>query len=81
MAALPIQVQQQINRDPRNRRSWREDIEIRIAGRVGHFSVEVDHRLDDEGNVVIDKVYYDGRAITGIPVMVEMLERSLEDER
>lgn len=81
MAALPIQVQEAINRDPRNKRKWREDIEIRFAGMVRHFSVEVDHTLDVDGNVVVSKIYYDGKPISTIPVMVEMLEKSLEDER
>lgn len=81
MAALPIQVQQQINRDPRNKRCFREDIEIRFAGIVRHFSVEVDHELDVDGHAVVKRIYYDGKPITAIPVMVEMLEQSLEDER
>lgn len=81
MAALPAQVQEQLNRDPRNRRCFREDIEIRFAGRVGHFSVEVEHALDVDGNAVIKKIYYDGKPITAVPVLVEMLEQSLEDER
>jgi hypothetical protein len=81
MSALPAQVHQQINLDPRNRRCFREDIEIRFGKRVGHFSVEVDHRLDVDGNVVISRIYYDGQPITAIPVLVEMLEQSLEDER
>lgn len=81
MSALPVQVQQQINRDPRNKRCFREDIEIRFAGMVRYFSVEVDHELDVDGNEVVSRIYYDGQPITAIPVLVEMLEQSLEDER
>lgn len=81
MVAIPTRVQEQINLDPRNRRRWREDIKIEFAGRVGYFSVEVDHELDIDGNAVIKTIYYDGKPITKIPVLVEMLEQSLEDER
>lgn len=81
MAALPAQVQEQINLDPRNKRRWREDIKIEFAGMVRHFSVEVDHKMGADGNAVISKIYYDGKPITAIPVLVEMLEQSLEDER
>jgi hypothetical protein len=74
-------LQELLRLDPRNRRTdWCEDIQVRIGNRVGHFSVQVEHKLDIDGNVVAERILYDGKPVTLIPVIADLIEQTLQDE-
>lgn len=57
-----------------------EDIEIRYDGRVAHFSLEVDHQVDEDGNVIVGTVRYQGQPITAIPALVDLIEQAITSD-
>lgn len=59
-------------------RTWVEDIEIKVDGQNTYVSLEVDHSKDQDGNIVVKTVLYDGKPITALPALVDLIERVLE---
>ena len=62
-------------------RTWIEDIEVRYDGRSRFFSVQVEHKTDEDGNVIAGTMYYDGKPISSIPVIVELIELALQSDQ
>lgn len=58
-----------------------DDIEVVYDGRRGHFSVNVDYKVDEDGNVIVGTVRYDGKPITAIPVIVAMIEEAIQGDQ
>lgn len=67
--------------NPRYRRSWFEDLQLTFCGRSQYFSVEAEWREDEDGNMIVGTVYYDGKPITALPAIVDLIEQQLTEER
>jgi hypothetical protein len=75
-------VSEAINVDPRNkRRTWFEDICIKVDDEVAYFSVLVDHELWADGTPKVTRIEYQGKPITMLPVLVELIELQLQAEQ
>jgi len=66
--------------NPRYQREWFEDISVSFEGRTAYLSVEAEHTTDMDGNPIVGTIYYDGKPISAIPVLVNLIELALQDE-
>lgn len=58
-----------------------EDIEVVYDGRRNHFSVEAEYKIDEDRNVIVGTVRYDGKPITAIPAIVDLIERAIQGDQ
>jgi len=77
---LPEHVREAINLRQPKRQTWFEDVEIKYDGRSTYISLLAEHRLDADGNRVIEKVTHHGRPVTLPETVVQMLEEALEED-
>jgi len=57
------------------------DIEVVYDGRRGYFSLNVDYKVDEDGSVIVGTVRYDGKPISKIPVIVDLIEQALQSDQ
>ena len=82
MAALPAHVAESINLSvPMTRGEWFEDIAITLNGRTQYLSVQVDHKLYADGEPNVCAIYYEGRQITMLPVLVDLIAQAIKDNQ
>jgi hypothetical protein len=58
-----------------------EDIEVVYDGRRNHFSVEAEYKIDEDRNVIVGTIRYDGRPITAVPAIVDLIERAIQQDQ
>jgi len=58
-----------------------EDIEVVYDGRRAHFSVEAEYKIDEDRNVIVGTVRYDGKPITAIPAIVDLIEQAIASDQ